>query len=324
MKILTIGGSGYIGTIVCNNLSKLNQVINIDNHIYFSGINKYFDNSNYIELNQDIRFIENYNDYFNSVDALILLGGLVGDPITKKYPSESIDINERSLIKIVDFAIEKRIPKIIFISTCSNYGKLENNQIADEDTPLQPLSLYAKSKVKIENHLINNFSNNTSITILRFATAFGLSPRMRYDLTVNQFVREAYYKKKIEVYDPETYRPYCHVNDFSRMIEKIINEEDYDKIKNQIFNVGGDINNCSKRSLVEKIKKKYPSFDFDFLSNSDDQRNYIVNFAKIRDHLSFTPNYLIEDGIEEILNFLSLGNHSFDDPNLYGNYTLCK
>lgn len=324
MKILIIGGSGYIGNIVCRDLCLNNKVTNIDNQIYFKKFQKYFDSPNYKELSEDIRTYDNFRELIIEHDALILLGGLVGDPITKKYPSESLEINELSLIKIIDLALELKIPKIIFISTCSNYGKLKQNEVADENTELMPLSLYAKSKVKIEEHLIKNFSNTTSTTILRFATAFGLSPRMRYDLTVNQFVREAFYKKVIEVYDANTFRPYCHVKDFSSIIQKILFEKDSDRTHNQIFNAGGDANNCSKGALVEKIKDKYHNFEYKFLNNSEDQRNYIVNFSKIRDQINFIPEYSIADGIEEILNYLSLGNHDFSKKNEFGNYFLCK
>ena len=247
MRVCVIGGAGYIGNILCNDLCRFSNVLNIDNQIYFKGYTKFIDHINYSEINKDFRENLNFNDYFKQIDAIVILGGLVGDPITKKYPDESISINEDAILNVISKSIEFKIPKIIFVSTCSNYGKLPSNLVADENTPLAPLSLYAKSKVKIEKFLMQSFSSSTCITILRFATAFGMSPRMRYDLTVNQFVREAYYKKYIEIYDGDTYRPYCHVKDFSKIIQKIIINKDTERFKNQIFNVGRDDNNCSKK-----------------------------------------------------------------------------
>ena len=324
MNILVVGGSGYIGTIVCKELTKFAKVINLDNQIYNVGYDKFLSNSNYVEFRHDIRNL-NYTNLFDNIDVLIVLAGLVGDPITKKYPKESIEINEKSIMNMLSESFCKNISKTIFVSTCSNYGRLEKNQIANEETILKPLSLYAKSKVKIENFFINSFNSSRSITILRFATAFGLSPRMRYDLTVNQFVREAYFKKYLEVYDPETNRPYCHVNDFSQIINLIVKEKEIKKIQNQVFNAGGDVNNCSKLNLVKKIKKYIPAFEYNFVKNDVDKRDYIVSFEKINKVLGFQPQYRIEDGIEEILNFIKIGNHEFKkDEENYGNYTLLK
>ena len=324
MRVCVIGGAGYIGNILCNDLCRFSNVLNIDNQIYFKGYTKFIDHINYSEINKDFRENLNFNDYFKQIDAIVILGGLVGDPITKKYPDESISINEDAILNVISKSIEFKIPKIIFVSTCSNYGKLPSNLVADENTPLAPLSLYAKSKVKIEKFLMQSFSSSTCITILRFATAFGMSPRMRYDLTVNQFVREAYYKKYIEIYDGDTYRPYCHVKDFSKIIQKIIINKDTERFKNQIFNVGRDDNNCSKKELVHKIAKQIPNFEYKFVENSSDQRNYIVNFSKIKDQLLFKPKFSIDDGIYEILKSLKNGLHPFSDRERYGNYELIK
>lgn len=324
MKICVIGGSGYIGTILSKDLCNFSKVINIDNQIYFKDYIKFIDSLNYNEVKIDFRKDLNFKEYFNEIDAIIVLGGLVGDPITKLYPTESISINEDAILNILTKSLEYKVPKIIFASTCSNYGKLAFNLVADENTPLSPLSLYAKSKVKIENFLIQNFSPSTCITILRFATAFGLSPRMRYDLTVNQFVREAYYKKYVEVYDGDTFRPYCHVKDFSRIIQNIIINQDIDRFKNQIFNVGRDDNNCSKKDLINKITKQIPNFEYKLVENTLDQRNYVVNFNKIKKDLLFEPEFSIENGITEILEILKMGLHPFSGTEKYGNYELIK
>ena len=323
-KILVVGGSGYIGTVICKNLTTNAKVYNLDNQIYNQDYIKYFSNSNYIEIKDDIRSSD-INSFFHEIDILIILAGLVGDPITRKYPKESIEINEKSILKIIQQALLKNIPKIIFVSTCSNYGKLNKNQIADETTPLNPLSSYSKSKVKIENFLINSFNNHSSITILRFATAFGLSPRMRYDLTINEFVREAFFKKYLEIYDPETNRPYCHVNDFAKIISLIVEEQDLAKVNGQIFNAGSDINNSSKINLVKIIKKFIPDLNYTIVKNDLDKRDYIVSFKKINNLFSFSPEYNIEDGVIEILNFLKEGNHKLNqNKEIFGNYKLLK
>ena len=129
---------------------------------------------------------------------------------------------------------------MIFISTCSNYGIIEEGSLADEDFELKPLSLYAKSKVSAERFLLAQAGNvDYAATVLRFATAFGLAPRMRFDLTVNEFVKDLYEKGEILVYDADTWRPYCHVNDFARLV-RVVLEAPSDAINFEVFNAGGE------------------------------------------------------------------------------------
>lgn len=232
-----------------------------------------------------------------------MLAGLVGDPITKKYPIVSKKINEDAIKKfIIDINNYKNINKLLFISTCSNYGILKN-KIANENSKLNPKSLYAKSKVKIEKFILTNKQIDYSTCILRFATAFGLSPRMRYDLTLNQFCLEAIKEKKIDIYDTLTWRPYCHVLDFSRIIEKIIFADD-DLINKQVFNVGSFSNNSRKIDIAKKIKKKLKFCEINKLKNSLDPRDYRVSFEKLNNKLGIKPKYSIEFGINEIIKFI--------------------
>ena len=157
------------------------------------------------------------------ITDVVVLGGLVGDPITKKYPNESKLINDLGITEVIESLKNKSLKKVVFISTCSNYGLIEGSAKADENFELNPLSLYAKSKVRAEQYLMNQQSKvNYSATVLRFATAFGIAPRMRFDLTVNEFVKELYEKGEILVYDADTWRPYCHVNDFARLVRIVL------------------------------------------------------------------------------------------------------
>ena len=190
-NIVILGGAGYIGSVVSDYFLKKNfQVTSIDNLIYKqkSPLNKkilYFYNLD-ISKNKIQKIIDS-----NSV--VILLAGLVGDPITKKYPKISKKINEDYIIKCIKLFFLKKIKHLIFVSTCSNYGITKSKKMVDEKSKLNPLSLYAKSKIKIEKYLqTKSKKNRIKISILRFATAFGISNRMRFDLTINQFVRELF------------------------------------------------------------------------------------------------------------------------------------
>lgn len=325
-KILIIGGSGYIGHVLTNYLLlKGFKVEVVDNLIYNqNNIGSYnFNNPKFIYHNSDLKnlFKNKKNNFY---DSIVILAGLVGDPITKKYPKESKRINENDIQNIIKKIIKfKLCNKTIFISTCSNYG-LNENEILNEESKLQPLSLYAKSKVKIEKFIINNFNNELfNPTILRFATAFGLSPRMRFDLTLNEFTRELYFKKSLDVYDADTWRPYCHVLDFARAITKIIKSNE-SVTKNQIYNVGSDQNNYTKRDIIKIISKYIPNTNINYLNKSFDRRNYKVNFSKIQKQLNFKPKYSLEYGVNEIINSFKDNYFKFNDPFQYGNYKINK
>ena len=322
MKILIVGGGGYVGSVVSKYLSKFDQlsITVIDNFIYHNQNTNVFLNHNRINLLkcrfEDFNFEKNFK-----YDVVIFFAGLVGDPITKNYPILSIKINENSIIKFISKLYTYNFDKFIFISTCSNYGLMPENTLATEESPLKPLSLYAKSKVKIENFLLDNKSNNFSKTILRFSTAFGLSDRMRLDLTVNQFIYEAKIKKELLVYDADTWRPYCHLNDFAETIFHVITL-DNSLIKNQVFNVGLDENNSTKRMLVDKIKNLNFDFKCIYSENGNDPRNYRVSFKKINQVLGFIPKYNLEYGFEEINNWLNKMKSQKINYNDLGNYLI--
>ena len=208
------------------------------------------------------------------------------------------------------------------MSTCSNYGFVKD-EIATEKTNLSPKSIYAKQKVSIEKYIIK-LKNKSKFcpTILRFATAFGLSLRPRFDLTINEFVLNAYLKKKIDIYDHETWRPYCHVNDFTKIINSCLKLE-YKKAYFNIFNVGSNNNNFRKIDVAKRIKKIIPGFSFQIVKGSKDPRDYRVNFNKISKFLKQKSFVSIDFGIREITNFLS--KHKNPKKFLkYGNFNISK
>ena len=316
-----IGGMGYVGSAIVDYFnSKDMSTTVIDNNIYSKKI-KEKENNQYINI--DTRKVDDLLKYNFSNKNIIILSGLVGDPITAKYPEASIEINENSLIKFISKL--ENYKKLIFISTCSNYGLSESEEPLNEEAVLNPISLYSKSKVAVETFLTKS---NKDYTILRFATAFGHSSNMRFDLTLNEFTAMQYFNKYLEVYDYETSRPYCHVKDFARVIEKIILFDK--KITNkEIFNVGSDKNNISKKDLISLIAKKTGNKNYKLIDDSKDKRNYIVDFSKVKKELEFTPEFDIEDGIEEIINKLEGDeyelNKNFDMLfNYYGNYSIPK
>lgn len=319
-NILIIGGNGYIGNVLVRFL--LDQGMNVtvlDNLIYKHKKINLKNLNNFKFIKADYRYYRDIDNLIKNNDVFIFLAGLVGDPITKKYPKLSKSINNTGIKKFINKIKNFNDKKFIFVSTCSNYGVVSKNTLANEKHILSPLSFYAKDKVEIEKYILKKLSKSNVVnTILRFATAFGLSNRMRYDLTINEFVRTLFLNKKLLVYDTDTYRPYCHVKDFSRLIYKVI-ISNKKKVNNEIFNCGDNKFNYSKMSITKKISKYFKSPRIEYKKTpSADRRNYLVNFTKLNKKLVFKCKYNIDYGIKEIIKNLKLSK--LEKVEKLGNY----
>lgn len=326
-SILLIGGEGYIGNVVSENLlSSGYSVTSLDNLLYGNNLcvlNKIHD-PNYQFIYGDMVNKNELEPALENIDTVVLLAGLVGDLITKKHFKESALINDVGVKNVIDLCAEKNIGKFIFVSTCSNYGLIENDELAHEEFELNPLSLYAKSKVSAEKHILSLVSKTEmNPTILRFATAFGLSPRMRFDLTISEFTRELTLDNELLIYDAKTWRPYCHVQDFARLIKMVI-EAPNEKVSFKVFNAGGEVNNATKQMIVDAVLEKIPGGKVKYQNHGSDPRNYRVNFEKVKSVLGFEPKYTIKDGIDELIE--AVQNHVFDhvdeNRNYFGNYEI--
>jgi len=314
-KVLIFGGEGYIGQVVKKYLiRKKYKLTTYDNLIYQKKIKKNKKNFIYGDI-CNTKKIQNIIEDYNYI---VILSGLVGDPISKKYPIISRKINLIGTKNLIKICVKKKLEKVIFVSTCSNYGISDNKKRINENSELKPLSLYAKDKVKIEKFILSlKNKTKTCFTILRFATAFGLSPRMRFDLTVNEFVLTLFKKIKLKLYDVDTFRPYCHVLDFARLINIVFKQKEK-KVRFQVFNVGSTKNNFSKLSLALLIKSKIKNSEFKIIKKSKDRRDYNVSFSKVEKVLNFKAKYSLNYGIREIIKFLkknknkrfnNFGNH---------------
>jgi nucleoside-diphosphate-sugar epimerase len=326
-NVLLIGGAGYVGSIITSHfLREGYKVTVLDNFIYNnqSSIESFIGDPNYKFIKGDFSNKSSLEKASIGITDVVMLGGLVGDPITKVYPNESELINSIGVKNCIDFFDNVTIDKFIFISTCSNYGLIKENELADENFELNPLSLYAKAKVSGELHLLSK-KGKTKYTgiVLRFSTAFGLSPRMRFDLSISEFVKELYLGNELLVFDEHTWRPYCHVRDFARLIDIVLSAKN-DDVYFEIFNAGGDSNNFTKKMIVDTIMQNIPDAKVKYGENGTDPRNYKVSFSKVKSVLKFTPNWTVEDGVKELIHAFKLGLYS--DVNLnknkYGNYTI--
>lgn len=326
-KVLLVGGAGYVGTVVTAHLLKKGYQVNVlDNFVYDNqfAIASYYGDPNYTFFYGDLGNVDDLSRASEGVTDVVMLGGLVGDPITKAFPDASGAINEDGVRNCINFFNGKGLDKFIFISTCSNYGLIKDGELADEEFELNPLSLYAKAKVDAEKQVLG-MAGSADFTgvVLRFATAFGLSPRMRFDLSVSEFVRDLVFGDELLVYDEHTWRPYCHVRDFSRLIEMVI-ESEKSKVNFQVFNAGGDVNNFTKKMIVDEILKHVPNGRVAYGKNGSDPRNYKVSFAKVKNTLGFVPAFTVSDGIRELVEAMEIGLYADarDNKNKYGNYAI--
>jgi nucleoside-diphosphate-sugar epimerase len=325
-KILLIGGGGYIGSVAVNYLLNKNyHVICYDDFIYnHDYILKNISKKKFTFIKSCLKNINNFKKLFNNLYGVIILASVVGDPITRKYPSFANEVNIKQTKKLINFLLDYQPKKVIFISTCSNYGVTNGNVSVSEGHKLNPKSIYAKNKVNIEKYLYSiRRKFKSEISILRFATAFGLSPRMRFDLTINEFVRDIFINKKITVFDHLTWRPYCHVRDFSKVIYSILHK-DIKRKKFEIFNVGSSKNNYTKIMILEKIRKYIKRFNIIYKKNSSDPRDYRVNFDKVKKYYKLGPFISIDNGIKEIIGVLKKRKYLSitDYPDRLGNYKI--
>ena len=325
-KVLVMGAAGYIGGMVSQTLHHLGYEVTAADLLLYENeaIGLFSQQPPQSRFHRvDLRSMDELKEIVTPDMDVIWLAALVGDPISKKYPEQSIKINEQSVFEFLDTYHDK-IGRFVFASTCSNYGLQDHSEPLKETDSLNPQSIYARNKVAVEKYLLEHHKNwDCDPTILRFATAFGVAPRMRFDLTVNQFAHEMFHNKDLVVYDPDTWRPYCHVRDFAEVIRRVL-EFPQELVSGEVFNVGSDQNNYTKRSIVTLLQEYLPDAPVRYQLHGSDPRNYRVDFSKIREVLQFTPGYSVKDGVEELLMLIRQG--LFRDvekrPNFYGNRSI--
>ncbi|MEM1048134.1 MAG: SDR family oxidoreductase [Pseudomonadota bacterium] len=328
-RVLVIGGAGYIGGAVGPHLlEKGFGVRDLDLLVYGhdTGILPKLQNPGYSFIFGDMGDPATLAEALDGATDVVILAGLVGDPITRSYPEAARTINDEALKRCIDMLNGRGLDRVIFVSTCSNYGMIGEDETADETFALNPLSLYAEAKVRCEQHLLSlRGAVDYKPVVLRFATAFGLAPRMRFDLTVNEFTRDLFLDKALEVYDAHTWRPYCHVRDFARLIETVLLAP-AESVAFDVFNAGSNANNYTKQGLVDLIQDFLPGRTIAYRENSSDPRNYRVNFSKLNTVLGFECRTSVRDGVQEIL--WALQNRLLDGVDarrtFHGNYELAR
>ena len=328
--VLVTGGAGYGGSIRVRLLIQNGyRVVCLDNLRYGGrSLIEVWDNQAFEFSKTDITDYEAVDQILEKYDylAVIHLAAIVGDPACKLEPQLAVRTNRDASVHLLEKAVQLEIPRFIFASTCSNYGKMVDSAgMLDETAPLAPISLYAALKVEFESQLLHRDGKVDRFcpTALRFATVFGLSPRMRFDLTVNEFTKELALGRELIVFGEQFWRPYCHVSDYARAILIVLNARQ-DQVAYAVFNVGDTSQNYTKKMIVEELLRQIPDGKVRFVHKDEDPRDYRVNFQKIKHSLGFNISKTVPEGIQGILTCIRAGLIENPDDQRYYNTPITR
>ena len=309
MNILVTGGAGYIGCILTEYLMQMNhEVTLIDNFMYKqTGLNHLCENKKLTIVNGDIRNPHHMSPLLKKADVIIPLAALVGAPLCNKDVVGADTTNKDAMFWMMNSVSNEQ--RIIMPTTNSAYGTGDENNFCTEDSPLRPISKYAIDKVAVEQRLMER-ENSISY---RLATVFGMSPRMRTDLLVNDLVYRAVNDGYVIIFEGHFKRNYIHVRDVCEAFLHAMYQ--FDEMKSNIYNVGLSSANVSKLELCDIIKKHIPTFTVieGDIKKDPDQRNYIVSNEKL-ETTGWLPYYTIDDGVKELIK-----GYTYLKNNIYGN-----
>ena len=310
MNILVTGGAGYIGSALVPLLLSEGHSVRVLDTLLHGGdsLLGVWSHPDFEFIRGDVSDRKTVQDALAGIEAVVHLAAIVGDPACSRQPELARSVNLQASLDLIEISQRVGVRQFIFASTCSNYGKMKDpNQYVDEKSELSPVSLYAETKVAIEQALLKSWKGGDwSPTPLRFATIFGVSARMRFDLTVNEFTMEMLTKKELLVYGEQFWRPYIHVRDAARAIQLVLNSP-REAVAGKVFNVGSTEENFQKQQLVEMIRPYAPDAIVKFVRKEEDPRDYRVSFARITEDLGFHITQKVSDGIEEVANLIRSG-----------------
>jgi nucleoside-diphosphate-sugar epimerase len=258
-------------------------------------------------VRSDVRDGDARRRALEGIERVLHLAAIVGDPACARDPDHAREVNHAATSALIDDAEAAGVERLVFASTCSNYGKMtDSNVFATEEFDLRPVSLYAETKVAAELDVLARSDNGLPTCCLRLATVYGASPRMRFDLTVNEFTREVTLDRDLVVFGEQFWRPYVHVRDAARAA-CIALESPVEAVRGQVFNVGDTSENYRKLDIVELLRERVPAANVSFVHRDEDPRDYRVSFEKVRDELGFVPERKVADGIDEVMSLVRSG-----------------
>ena len=323
MRIAVTGAAGYIGTHTVRELLKSgHEVIMIDNNHVGNGVGflEFIGNQNIKIKIGDIRdysFIEKATE---NVDKVIHLAAIVGEPACDKDEKLAEQVNVDGTLNVLKACKKNLIKHLHFMSTASSYGVQDDEIIANEQTAVNPISFYAKTKLDMEEAILNDTNNNFYCTIFRPSTVHGMSTRMRFDLIVNTMSKHCYLDKKLSLFGLTLWRPIFWVGDAGRAISLIVNSEE-EIVKNQIYNCGNNSENYQIKNIGEIVASEFEDVEISYDSSFRDARSYKVDFSKF-EKIGFKISKDLKKCVREIK--FALSNGIIKDPsnNTYYNHLI--
>jgi nucleoside-diphosphate-sugar epimerase len=313
--VLITGGAGYIGSLLTSELLRANYRVTVLDSLLFGGesLIPFLPHPNFHFVKADVtepRAVkDSVKDGWQKPDAIVHLAAIVGFPACQAVGRQvawryNVDATKMVFGQAADLGVER----FVFASTYSNYGLSPDGKPVTEDSPLHPQSLYAETKIASEEFLLGQKDASCAPLIFRFATLYGISPRTRFDLIVNQFVLEAFMKRELIIYQRGYSRSFVHIRDVVHGVMMGL-EAEPSKICGEVFNLGTDDGNYSKDDIVRLILKRMPEtvVEYKDLTFGGDMRDITVSFAKIKKVLSFDTTLDVDDGIRELLFALKTG-----------------
>ena len=313
--ILITGGAGYIGSLLTSELLRLNYRVTVLDSLLFGGesLVPFLHHPNFHFVKSDVtepRAIKDaVRDEWQKPDSIIHLAAIVGFPACQAVGRQvAWKYNVEATKMVYEQAADLGVERFVFASTYSNYGLSPDGKPVTEGSPLNPQSIYAETKIASEEFLLSQKDTSCAPLLFRFATLYGISPRTRFDLIVNQFVLEAFTKRELIIYQRGYSRSFVHIRDVARGVIMGL-EAEKPKIQGQVFNLGTENGNYSKDDIVRLVLKRMPQtiVEYKDLTFGGDMRDITVSFAKIKKVLGFDTTLDVDDGIRELLFALKTG-----------------
>lgn len=309
MRVLITGGAGYVGSTLAPLLLAAGHKVRVLDRLSYGGesLLGVWSHPEFEFAHGDVRDRETVRQAVRECDAVVHLAAIVGDPACAREPETARSVNLDASMNLIEESRRAGVQRFVFASTCSNYGKMkDSSQFVNEESELQPVSLYAETKVAVEKFLLESSADGWCPTPLRFATVFGVSPRMRFDLTVNEFTMEMITKKHLIVFGEQFWRPYVHVFDAARGIALILSSP-HQAVSGRVFNVGSTDQNLQKQQIVELIRPIAPDAKIEFVHKNEDPRDYRVSFDRILGELGYKTTRSVVEGIMEVARLVRAG-----------------
>ena len=307
---LVTGGAGYVGSVVVDELLARGRSVRVLDALLHGSVPSLLQpwgNERFQFVRGDVRDPAARRQALEGVESVIHLAAIVGDPACARDPVVAREVNLEATRALLDDLAGSGVERCLFASTCSNYGKMADSSVyATEQFDLSPVSLYAETKVGAELEVLGRSDDSLVTACLRLATVYGVSPRMRFDLTVNEFTREVALGAELLVFGEQFWRPYVHVRDAARALCRALEAPGGD-IRGEVFNVGSTAENYRKLDIVELLTERVPTAQIAFVHKDEDPRDYRVSFEKVKEQLGFVAERTVSTGIDEIRALLGSG-----------------